>query len=305
MRHLPPLNALRSFEAAARLGSFNLASEELYVTPSAVSHQIKSLEEFLNIKLFRREKRQALLTSSGERYLSAIEHALDEIDLATRRLLTTPNVSAINLSVVPAFLSRWLVPRIRDFQESHPDVELRLSAATGLTDFTRSDTDMAIYFGRNDWTGVESHHLKAVTLLPVCSPSLLESGKPLKQTEDLLNHTLLHVTNRSNEWDQLLDDAGVDHPAIKKGLTFSSTSLAINAAIEGVGIALADRMLVEREVRYGQLVIPLEVKLNSHRDFYLVHQRGRQLTSAMRDFIDWLLAELNQDQSGRENPKSQ
>ncbi len=173
-------------------------------------------------------------------------------------------------------------------------MELRLSAATGPTDFTHSDTDMAIYFGRDDWTGVESYHLKSVTLLPVCSPSLLESGKPLKRTKDLLHHTLLHVTNRSNEWDQLLDDAGIHHPSIKKGLTFSSTSLAINAAIEGVGIALADRILVEREVRYGQLVIPLDVNLNSHRDFYLVHQKGRQLTSAMRDFIVWLLGELSQ-----------
>ncbi|MES9904973.1 MAG: transcriptional regulator GcvA [Sedimenticola sp.] len=294
MRRLPPLNALRNFEAAARLGSFNLAADELNVTPSAVSHQIKSLEEFLKIKLFRREQRQTQLTAPGERYLSAIEHALDEIDLATRRLLTTSNVGAINLSVVPAFLSHWLVPRIRDFQESHPDVELRLSAATGPTDFTHSDTDMAIYFGRDDWVGVESYHLKSVTLLPVCSPSLLESDKPLKRTKDLLHHTLLHVTNRSNEWDQLLDDAGIHHPSIKKGLTFSSTSLAINAAIEGVGIALADRILVEREVRYGQLVIPLDVNLNSHRDFYLVHQKGRQLTSAMRDFIVWLLGELSQ-----------
>ncbi|MES9857991.1 MAG: transcriptional regulator GcvA [Sedimenticola sp.] len=301
MRHLPPLNALRSFEAAARLGSFNQAAEELHVTPSAVSHQIKSLEQFLNTKLFRREKRQMLLTSPGENYLIAIEHALDEIDLATRRLLTTPNISAINLSVVPAFLTRWLVPRIREFQERHPDVELRLSAATGLTDFNHSDTDMAIYFGNNDWLGVESRHLKAVTLLPVCSPKLIENGKPLKQPKDLLHHTLLHVTNRSNEWDQLLNSAGIYHPTIKKGLTFSSSSLAINAAIEGVGIALADHILVEREVRYGQLVIPLEVSLDSHRDFYLVHQKGRQLTSTMRDFIDWLLEELNQGESDRQN----
>ncbi len=292
MRHLPPLNALRSFEAAARLGSFNLAADELHVTPSAVSHQIRSLEEFLNIKLFQRVNRRTQLTSPGEKYLSAVEHALDEIDVATRRLLTTPNASAINLSVVPAFLTRWLVPRIRAFQASHPDVELRLSASTGPTDFARSDTDMAIYFGRNEWQGVESRHLKDVTLIPVCSPKLLDQGLPLDRPEDLLQQTLLHVANRSSEWDQLLDEAGVPHPAINKGVIFSSTSLAINAAIEGVGIALADPLLVEREVNYGQLIIPLDITLDTKRGFYLVHQRGRQPTAAMRDFIDWLLAEL-------------
>jgi LysR family glycine cleavage system transcriptional activator len=199
---------LRSFESAARLGNFNRASEELCVTPSAVSHQVKSLETFLGLSLFRREKRRIVLTAPGERYLNTIRHALDEIDIATRRLMATPNASAVNISVVPAFLTRWLVPKIRKFQQSHPNVELRLSALTGLIDFQHTDTDMAIYFGRDEWEDVESRFLRGVTLVPVCSPKLLEDGKPLRIPADLVEHTLLHVSTRLDEWDRIRSNTG-------------------------------------------------------------------------------------------------
>ena len=271
------------------------------VTPSAISHQVKSLEAFLGIPIFRREKRRVFLTVAGKKYLSAVEHALDEIEVATRRLVTSPNASAVNVSVVPAFLTRWLMPRIRNFQHHYPDVELRLSASTGLTDFSHSDTDMAIYSGHDEWNDVESHYLRSVTLVPVCSPGLLEGGVQLDSPDDLCHYTLLHVSRRQNEWKQIMDTAGISPSSSIKNITFSSTSLAISAAMEGAGIALADRGLVQREVEYGQLIIPIDLKLETKRAFYLVYQKRRPLTYGMKAFYDWVFSEMEEEQAQRHN----
>lgn len=262
------------------------------MTPSAISHQIKTLEEFLGAPLFRREKRRTLLTPAGEKYLTAVEHALDEIELATRRLMASPNNNVVNISVVPAFLTRWLVPRIRQFQEQYPDVELRLSASTGLVDFNHSDTDMAIYFGRGEWENVEMLYLREVNLVPVCSPKLLEGDTPLCSVEDLPHHTLIQVTSRLDEWELALEKTGISTAQITKTLTFSSTSLAISAAIEGVGIALTDRELVEREIEFGQLIIPFNLRIETHKAFYLVYQQGRQLSRGMQAFYNWISEEI-------------
>jgi len=290
IRRLPPLNALRSFEAAARLGSFNKAAEELFVTPSAVSHQVKSLEAFLGMPLFRREKRRAFLTPAGERYLGAVEHALDELDVATRRLISMPNVSAVNISVAAAYLTRWLFPRIRDFQDQYPDVELRLSTSLGQVDFDHTDTDMAIYFGHGDWEGAEALFLQKISLLPVCSPSLLEKSKPLKELNDMFQYPLLRVSTRPGEWNLYMDSTGLDRSAMNKSMSFTSTSLALSAAIEGAGIALTDRQLVERELEYGQLVAPFDVEIETENGFYLVHKKGRPLTYSMKAFYEWIVA---------------
>ncbi|MCV6590693.1 MAG: transcriptional regulator GcvA [Marinobacterium sp.] len=300
IRHLPPLNALRCFEAAARLGSFNKASEELFVTPSAVSHQIRTLEEFLGLKLFRREKRKATLTAAGEKYLASISHALDEIDSSTRRLMTAPNLSAINLAVAPAFLTRWLLPRLRAFQEQHPDIELRLSATMGRTDFQHSDMDMAIYLGSGEWQDVDHHRLIQTCVVPVCSPRLLESTLPLHQSEDLQHHTLLHVASRSDEWPRILEHHNLeDIIGAAKSMRFSSTSLALNAAMEGVGIALSDSSLIERELQLRQLIIPFDISLDTRKAFYLVYPKNRPLSYGMEAFRDWV---LTQAAGSRESP---
>lgn len=299
-RRLPPLNALRSFECAARHGSFNKAAEELFVTPSAVSHQIKTLEDFLGKPLFHREKRKVLLTASGKKYLSSIEHALDEIDIATRRLLASSNVGTVNISVAPAFLTRWLVPKMRDFQGLYPDVELRLSASMGPIDFRHSDTDMGIYFGKGDWDDVESHFLQGVTLVAVCSPKLFEGNKPLRTPDDLQHHTLIDVSSRQDEWDQFLDHAGISRSAARKRMGISSTALAMGAAMEGLGVALADVRLVEREVQYGQLVIPFDIQMDTHKAFYLVYQQNRPLTYGMQAFKDWVCSEIEKERQPSE-----
>ncbi|WP_354408187.1 MULTISPECIES: transcriptional regulator GcvA [unclassified Marinobacterium] len=289
---MPPLNALRSFESAARNLSFNEAAEELFVTPSAISHQIKLLEEFLGLKLFRREKRKVSLTAAGERYLPSVQLALDEIESATRRLMTSPNLSAVNISVAPAFLTRWLVPRITRFQEQYPDVELRFSSTTGFIDFEHSDTDMAVYYGEGNWRGVDIHFLRYLVSTPVCSPKLAEG---LNSPEDLLKRTLIHVSGRRQEWQQILQQLGVRANTSTRTMSFSSTALAVSAAIEGIGVSLADRALVQRELEAGQLVVPFDITLDKPRAFYLVYQEKRQLTYGMQAFRDWILQEMQQD----------
>ncbi|OMH30075.1 transcriptional regulator GcvA [Motiliproteus sp. MSK22-1] len=292
MRRLPPLNALRSFEAAARHGSFNQAAEELFVTPSAISHQIKSLEEFLDLKLFQRNKRRVDLTAAGEKYLPSIQNALDEIDSATRRLVANPNSGAITLSVAPAFLTRWLMPRLTHFQEQYPDVELRLSASMGSVDFGHTDIDMAVQFGTGNWRGVDADFLLGMSVVPVCSPRLLNGRHPLKTVDDLRFQTLIQVSTRLDEWRAWLRSAGIDEVGFGKELRFSSTSLATGAAVEGLGIALADRHLVSKELRSGALVVPFDIALDTHSAFYLVKPDNRPLNASMSIFRDWILKEI-------------
>lgn len=294
-RRLPPLKSIRAFEAAARRGSFNQAADELFVTPSAISHQVKALEEHLGVRLFRRARRQVSLTIAGERYLEAIGHALDEIDLATRRLMASSNSAAINISVVPAFLTRWLVPKVREFQNLHPDIELRLSPNIGPIDFDRSDIDMAIYFGDGDWPGVETFFLRHLELVPVCSPAFLAANPRITKADGLAAHMLIDISTHPAEWDEFLAHCGVTRPERAKRLSFSSTSLALGAAMENLGVALADRQLVAREVRYGQLVNPLGIEMAIPQGYYLVYQQERKPTEQMRAFLDWVMHEIAGD----------
>jgi len=298
-RRLPPLKSVRAFEAAARRLSFNGAAEELFVTPSAISHQVKSLEGFLGVTLFRRARRQVQLTIAGERYLASVSHALDEIDLATRRLLASSNSGAVNISVAPAFLTRWLVPKVRDFQDRHPDIELRLSPNNGEIDFAWSDIDMAVYFGDGNWPGLEVYFLREVVIVPVCSPAFVEANPQITKAEELARHTLIDVSTRPAEWDEFLASFGVTRQKRGKRLSVSSTSLALGAAMENLGVALADRQLVAREVLYGRLVTPVDISVENHLGYYLVYQKERQLTQEMRAFLDWMMDEMAEEKAAR------
>jgi len=291
-RRLPPLKSVTAFEAAARRGSFNEAAEELFVTPSAISHQVKSLEEYLGVSLFRRARRQVQLTIAGQRYLESISHALDEIDLATRRLLASSNSGALNISVAPAFLTRWLVPKMREFQNRHPDIELRLSPNNSPIDFAWSDIEMAIYFGDGKWPGLEVFFLREVVLVPVCSPGFVEVNPRITKPEELCAHTLIDVSTHPSEWDEFLATFGVTCEKRAKRLSFSSTSLALGAAMENLGIALADRQLVAREVLYGRLVTPIDIAMENQLGYYLVYQKQRKITDEMRAFLDWVMDEI-------------
>lgn len=292
MRRLPPLNALRMFEASARNSSFVKAADELAITASAVSQQIRTLEEYLGVSLFSRSRRQVELTPAGEQYLVAVKHALDEIEVATQRLMVNPDTNVVSISVAPNFLMRWLMPRMSRFQEQYPDVELQINTSLGLIDFSRSNTDMAVYFGHGDWDDIEMHFLRELTLVPVCSPALMKA-QPLRQISDLQNHTLIHVSSRKHEWDDWLEQAGAPFLKPRSTLSVSNGHLATAAALDGLGVALADITLSSREVESGQLVIPFNIPLDSHKAFYLVYRKQRPLTVGMKAFKEWLMSEMD------------
>lgn len=288
------MHTLRSFEAASRHNSFQKASEELFVTPSAVSHQIKSLEEFLEVKLFIRGTRKIELTSAGREYARRIGKALRMVEKATEKVTEDHGSGELNLAVAPTFLTRWLLPRMSRFNEEHPNIELELTASTGLIDFAHSETDMAVYFGDGQWEGVECEFLKQSALIPVCQPDLLKKY-PIDSPEDISRHTLLHVIKRPDEWPAWFAAAGIEYRERRKGMYLSSGLLTVQAAARGLGVALADVSLVSEEIQTGELVAPLEIPLELSKSFYLVHQEDRQPTQAMRRFKRWIMAEMASD----------
>ncbi|WP_199456050.1 MULTISPECIES: transcriptional regulator GcvA [unclassified Marinobacter] len=292
MRRLPPLNALKMFEASARSLSFSGASEELFVTPSAVSHQVKTLENFLGVELFHRSNRKVTLTPQGEQYLASVKHAFDEIEMATQRLSATQGASVVQISVAPNFLIRWLMPRMSRFRALFPDVELQINASMGLLDFNRTSTDMAVYYGNGEWDDIEVEFLRKVMLVPVCGPGLLQTGPPLEKPSDLANHTLIYVSKRTWEWDNWLKKAGVEFITPKGSMQLSSSQLTTAAAQENLGVALADQTLISREIESGKLVVPFDIPLDTKKAFYLVYRKHRPLTKGMEAFRNWLMDEL-------------
>ncbi|MBD3610021.1 MAG: transcriptional regulator GcvA [Gammaproteobacteria bacterium] len=294
MKRLPPLRTLKSFEAAARNGSFQKASEELFVTPSAISHQIKALELFLGLELFRRHKRRVELTSAGKEYLQSVQIAFKELERSTQKLISAHTSGELTLAVAPAFLTRWLLPRIGHFNEQYPDIESHLLSHNGLVDFDRDNIDMAVYFGHGDWPGVETHFLKRSELIPVCHPDLL-AEKPINKPEDLTQFPLLHVVKRKDEWRSWFEEAGAEYKESKKGLYLSSGLLTADAATKGLGIALADVNLISDEINSGQLVVALDIPLPLSKSFYLVYQKNRAATYSMMVFREWIMQEMSKD----------
>ncbi|WP_100639133.1 transcriptional regulator GcvA [Marinobacter salexigens] len=292
MRQLPPLNALRTFEASARNGSFAAAGKELFVTASAVSHQIKTLEDYLGVQLFSRSGRTVELTPAGQQYLVSVKHALNEIEVATHRLTASKETNVVQISVAPNFLTRWLMPRMSRFREMFPDIELQINASVGLLDFNQSSTDMAVYYGGGEWDDIEVFFLQKVLLVPVCSPKLLESGHPLQVPGDLRHHTLIYVSTRMWEWESWFQVAGSEYITPKDSLQLSSSQLTTAAAQESLGVALADLTLTSREISSGNLVVPFDIPLDTRKAFYLVHQKNRPLTVAMKAFKEWLITEI-------------
>lgn len=291
IRRLPPLNTLRAFESAARHGSFLRAARELHVTPSAVSHQIRALEKFLGVALFRRDGRQVLLTREGETYLHSVREGLTLIAAATGRIANSRPGGVLTLSVAPSFANPWLAPRLADFQLRHPELEVRLSSTMDVVDFKKSDVDAAVRHGAGRWPGLATHRLFAEELIPVASPKLRVGRKSLKKPTDLRATTLLHVMNRLGEWRVWLTAAGVTHIDAEAGPKFHTTPLALESAIAGRGVAIADRRLVSDYLRSGKLVAPFDLVLPRVYAYYLVYPEARANDPNIAVFREWLLAE--------------
>ena len=297
MRRLPPLNTLVSFEAAARHASFQRAAKELHVTASAVSHQIKALEKFLDVALFRRDGRQVHLTREGENYLQAVREGLKLIAAATERIHTPRPGGVLTLSVAPSFASPWLAPRLAGFQLDHPELEVRLTSSFDLVDFAKSDVDAAVRYGAGRWPGLRSHRLFAEELIPVASPQLRIGKHRPRKPADLRQATLLHVIPRLGEWRMWLAAAGVTDIDAERGPKFHSTPLALEAAIAGHGVAISDRGLIADHLRSGRLVTLFEIVLPTEFAYYLVYPQGREDDPNIAIFRQWLLAEAERPAS--------
>jgi LysR family glycine cleavage system transcriptional activator len=288
-RRLPPLNALRAFEAAARHLSFTKAAEELFVTQAAVSHQIKGLEDYLGISLFHRLNRALSLTEAGKAYLPSISAAFDGLDRATAALQSERNATGVlTASVTPVFLSRWLIPRLADWQEKHPEIDLRVSSNTRLVDFAREDVDFAVRFGKGDWPDLHVDLLFRVVTVPVCSPRLL----PLRGPEDLAHHTLLHDMVEPNAWRDWLKTEGIEGIDPSRGPRFGTGADALQAAIDGAGVALGRRPLIDRDIEAGALVAPFATPAPKAHGFFFVCPKAYLERPKLRAFREWALAHV-------------
>ena len=297
-RRLPPLNALRTFEVAARHVSFIHAAEELAVTPGAVSRQVKALEQWLGAPLFRRAHRQVSLTPLGRSYLEAVSEPLEALALATDRASRREASRPLAIYCYPTFALRWLVPRWGRFYDAYLEIDVQLTTSLHPVDFSRDDYDAAIRVGdRLDaQPGLTAMRLVDVELIPVCVAEIAET---LKTPSDLAQATLLHNAPRPDDWRRWLAAAGVDDPDVDPdaGPRFDSLNLSIQAAIGGVGVGIAIRALVEEELASGRLVQPFGPARVSSRPFYLTYPSHRARDRRLAAFAAWLGAEAGTDPS--------
>ena len=293
-RRLPPLNALRAFEAAARHLSFTRAAAELHVTQTAISHQIKALEERLGVRLFRRLPRGLLLTEAAQRLLPPVRDAFDQIAAATERLAAGGASATLTVSVLPSFAAKWLVPRLGRLRAAHPDLDLRISASSELVDFARDDVDVGIRMGSGVYPGLRTQRLFGEALVPVCSPLLREGPHPLLRPEDLAHHVLLHDEDYAG-WELWLRLAGVPGVLARRGPVFTDSGMVVQAAAEGQGVALARRVLAAGDLAAGRLVQPFDVSIPHDLAYYLVCPEATAEQPKIAAFRSWLLAESQRE----------
>ncbi len=289
-RRLPPLKALHVFEAAARHLSFTRAAEELHVTQAAVSHQVKALEDYLGTPLFRRRNRTLLLTAPGQDYLPAVQRGFEVLRDATERLLQSQGRETLTVSVLPSFAARWLVPRLGRFVHANPDVDLRVAPSEQLADFERDGVDVGIRYGLGRYRGLRADRLLSEDIFPVCSPALQRSDNALRKPADLCHHVLLHDDDHG-DWRTWLLAAGVDKVDPGRGPVFTDSSMLIQAAIAGQGVALARGVLVRDELAAGRLVRPFTLSLPTDYAYYIVCPATAAARPAVARFRQWLLGE--------------
>ncbi|HYH21759.1 MAG TPA: transcriptional regulator GcvA [Azospirillum sp.] len=290
-RQLPSLNGLRAFEAAARHLSFTRAAEELNVTQSAVSHQIRALEDRMGVRLFRRLNQALLLTDAGQLLLPSVRDAFDRLAAGVERVVQHEAAGVLTVSVSPSFAARWLMGRIGRFRLQHPDIHLRISASPHHVDFAReTDIDMAVRHGLGFWEGLRADRLLADEIFPVCSPELLKGSLPLRMPADLRHHTLLDDA-RHGYWEDWLATAGVPGLAACPDLVFDDYGLAIEAAIKGQGVAMGRATLVGDEIAAGRLVRLFDLSVPADFGYYVVCPEATADRPKIRTFRAWILTE--------------
>lgn len=297
-RRLPSLNALRAFESAARQLSFTKAAEELHVTQAAISHQIKALEEYLGVALFRRMNRALSLTDDGQAYLPPVREAFDLLHEATTSLLQNDEKGPLVVSVLPSFGARWLVGRLGRFRAAHPEIDVHVLPSADLVDFARDNVDVGIRYGRGEYAGLRTDRLLTEDIFPVCSPTLLEGEHPLAAPDDLRFHTLLHDDGHG-DWRTWLLAAGVTDIDPMRGTVYNDSGMLIQAAIGGQGVALARGALASDALSDGRLLRPFELSLPSEYAYYLVCPEALANRPKTVAFREWVLEAARRSTSRR------
>jgi len=293
LSRFPPLKALRAFEAAGRTLNFRLAAEEIGVTQGAVAQQVRGLEAALNVKLFERLPRGLALTEEGRTYLAPVQRAFHLILEATDDL--RPQQADLIVSVTPSFATKWLVPRLGQLMDSNPDLDVRVVASQDLANFQSDGVDIAVRQGRPPFgPGLTAELLYPFEFYAVCSPSLQAGEHPIRKPEDIARHVLLHDAH--GLWPVFLEKACGGRPvAISRSLKFSQTSLAIDAALAGQGVALASDPMVEDDLAAGRLCRPLEITIKSEIGFYIVAPRAPRNAEHVELMRDWLISQSRSD----------
>jgi LysR family glycine cleavage system transcriptional activator len=306
---LPPLNALRAFEAAARHLSFAMAAKELHVTPAAISHQVKGLEEHLGHRLFRRLKRGLELTRAGQLLLPKLSEGFTRLGDAVEEMRGLDAEGTLSVSAATSFATRWLAPRLHRFVGAHPELDVRINASTRLIDPGRDeagggdalagspveDADIVVRFGTGDYPGFRVDQLLPVTVTPMCSPRLVSGEHPIRTAADLKHHVLIHdnviYDDGRGLWDAWFEAAGIPGADTSHGLRFSHAMLALEAAADGMGVALSMPVLAGSDLASGRLVAPLKLALPLKFGYYIVSGADTAERSDVVAFRDWLLAE--------------
>jgi LysR family transcriptional regulator, glycine cleavage system transcriptional activator len=302
LRQLPPMSTLRSFEAAARHLSFTKAAAELLVTHGAVSRAIRTLEDRLQVKLFKRNIRAVVLTPAGDSYFVVVRDLLDRLSAATVTLMDQQTSGVINVSTIDSFGAKWLVPRLFRFSQKHRDIDIRLSSSSQLANFESDGIDLVIRFGRGNYPGLQSELLVQENLTPVCSPKLMAGPYPPRTLADLKHHTLIH-DEFPIDWVGWLKFAGASDIDARRGIRFQSSVHAVQAAVQGDGIVLGRSALVSDDLKAGRLIQPFNVVLPIDLAYYVVYPPSSIARPKVKAFRDWLFEEVAREKNEVTSPE--
>lgn len=291
-RKLPPLNALRSFEAASRHSSFTNAAEELCVSQGAISRQVTALEDWLKVQLFTRHARGIELTPKGAAFFRVVRGAFDQVEFGARQLEQKPDDKTLRLKVPPTFAIRWLVPRLARFHAFRPDIDVQLTTSHQAVNFNRDDVDACIHSDMQALPEAHCQRLFGEILMTVCSPDLLKNTQPLCTPADLAHHVLVCSLHRPRDWPTWLNAAGVTAFDGNNGIKLENSALTYQAAIDGLGVVIAQRSFVEEDLRSGRLVAPFDLQVPGDGSYYLAYPIERAKSLGVAAFEAWLLSEV-------------
>ncbi|MAN80618.1 MAG: LysR family transcriptional regulator [Magnetovibrio sp.] len=299
MRTLPPLNALRAFESAARHLSMSRAADELHVTPAAISHQVKGLEEFLGMQLFHRQQRGLALTETGAAYLPGLREGFEKIQAATQALYDSEATGPLTVSVTPTFAAKWLVHRLEKFTNLHPEIQVMLVATSLKVRFDMGEADVAVRYGPGNYVGCRVDKMFEEEVYAVCAPELMSGKNPIREPRDLLNHTLLHPVQQDLDdsfptWEMWLRGHGVRTEGPIPGPNISPHWMLVEAAVNGQGVALVKASVAERDLETGRLVRPFAETIPVAHAYWLISPEDTADKPKVKAFREWIMAEARE-----------